>query len=258
MRIVLHAGFHKTGTTAVQQFLRDNRAALRRHLRLFTKAGQEPLCEAARAFSLTQDPVERAVLAAEWGRFLAAQGPDDPRPVLMSAEDLAGHMPGRHGLTRYAAAPAILAMLADLLQEGIELTVALSLRANGPWRRSCWGQHVRATAHTGSLDEYLAGPGCDLADDAQAVTAAVQGRARVVTSWLEDLAGQRFGPGAPLLALVDLPGRVLDRLTPPPRAKASLPDAVLAQLLALNRAGLDRPALVAAKRAVIDAAQAAG
>lgn len=260
MRIILHAGFHKTGTTSVQQFLRANRAPLRRHLRLFTRLGQEPLCDAARAFSIRRDPLDRAVLAAEWGRFLAALDPDDPRPVLMSSEDLAGHMPGRHGLMHYDAATMILADLAAMLPADAALTVAFSLRGMTAWRRSCWAQHVRATRHAGDLDAYMT-PVTDLAGDAQAVAVAVAvavaDRAQVVTWALEDQATARFGPATPLLALVALPDRVLARLTPPALANPTLPDAALAELLALNRSALDRAALAAAKRAVIDAARAA-
>lgn len=266
MRLILHAGFHKTGTTSVQQFLRANRAALRRHVRVFTRLGQEPLCEAARAFSVTRDAMDRALLAAEWGRFLAALDPGDPRPVLLSSEDLAGHMPGRHGLVRYDAAPLILTDLAALLPEGADLTVALSLRATGPWRRSCWAQHVRATRHVGGLDDYLAAAGGALADDAAAVAralgsgalagGALAGRARVVT-WALEQADGPFGPAGPLLDLLALPDRVRARLTPPVHANPSLPEAVLADLLALNRSGLERADWAAAKRAVIDAARGA-
>lgn len=256
MRIILHAGFHKTGTTSVQQFLRANRAPLRRHLRLFTRLGQEPLCDAVRAFSIQHDPVDRAVLAAEWGRFLAALDPDDPRPVLMSSEDLAGHMPGRHGLTHYDAAATILADLAAMLPADATLTVAFSLRDMPAWRRSCWAQHVRATRHAGDLDAYMT-PVTDLAGDARAVAIALAGHAQVVTWALEDQATARFGPVTPLLALVALPDRVLARLKPPVLANPTLPDAALAELLALNRSALDRAALAAAKRVVIDAARAA-
>ncbi len=260
MRIVLHAGFHKTGTTSVQRFLRGNRAVLRRHVRVFTREGQEPLCEAARAFSVTRDALDRALLAAEWGRFVAALDVSDPRPVLMSSEDLSGHMPGRHGVMRYDAAALILGDLAATLPKGAALTVALSLRETGAWRRSCWAQHVRATRHLGGLAEYLSGPRTDLAVDAQAVQEALDARGRVVTqvvTWaLEDQRGP-FGPAAPLLEMLDLPARVLARLTPPVHVNASLPDAVMAELLALNRSDLDPVTWARAKRAVIDAAQRA-
>ena len=65
MRLVLHAGFHKTGTTSLQQTLRKNKRLLSRHWRVFTRLGQEPLCEAARAYSVRREPLERALLAHE-------------------------------------------------------------------------------------------------------------------------------------------------------------------------------------------------
>ena len=59
-RIVVHAGFHKTGTSTVQALLRDNREALKPYLRSMLKGGMTELLSAARGFSTWRDPVTLA------------------------------------------------------------------------------------------------------------------------------------------------------------------------------------------------------
>ena len=49
MRILIHAGFHKTGTTSVQAALRRNREALAPWLRLRLPGQTRTLRQAARA-----------------------------------------------------------------------------------------------------------------------------------------------------------------------------------------------------------------
>jgi hypothetical protein len=48
-RVILHAGFHKTGTTSVQEFLRANRSALKKHVAIRLKPQMRDLIHAARA-----------------------------------------------------------------------------------------------------------------------------------------------------------------------------------------------------------------
>ncbi len=54
-RIVIHAGFHKTGTTTVQQTLKAHATVLAPHLQVVLREDMEAVCEAARAYSLAPD-----------------------------------------------------------------------------------------------------------------------------------------------------------------------------------------------------------
>ena len=67
--------------------------------------------------------------------------------MVFPSDDLAGHMPGRHGLTRYEFGP-ILDVLLEGLPEGARLDLAFSLREREGWLASAWAQHVRATRFT--------------------------------------------------------------------------------------------------------------
>ena len=255
MRVVLHAGFHKTGTTSLQQTMRQNRRVLSKYWRLFTRAGTEPLCEAARAFSIRREPLEEALLTHEWALFLATLDPEDPRPVVLSSEDLSGHMPGRHGLTRYDAAAPIMRSLAHALPDHVTLEICFSHRAPDGWIASCWAQNIRASALVQDLAAYRAtmAPFTNLPNDIAAVRAAVAGRA-IVHDWaIETTKDAPLGPITPLLDLTTFPAKPRARVIPVMAANPRLSDATLAELLRLNRSGLPKAALKAAKSAVIDA-----
>ena len=81
--------------------LRENAALLEPHVRVFLKEAFESLTDCARAFSI--DPKKRTLsqIAKTAAAFFDALSDTDPRPIVMSSEDLSGHMPGRHGLECY-------------------------------------------------------------------------------------------------------------------------------------------------------------
>ena len=84
MRIVLHAGFHKTGTTSLQVTLDAHRAALAGFVHFETPQGTPHLsraAEAARGFCLTGDARALAQGMRDWLR----QGTVDLPPHLVSA-----------------------------------------------------------------------------------------------------------------------------------------------------------------------------
>ena len=69
MRIVLHAGFHKTGTTSLQVTLDAHRAALAGFVHFETPQGTPHLsraAEAARGFCLTGDARALAQGMGDW------------------------------------------------------------------------------------------------------------------------------------------------------------------------------------------------
>lgn len=253
MRLVLHTGFHKTGTTSLQQTLRKNKRLLSRHWRVFTRLGQEPLCEAARAYSVRSEPLERALLAHEWALFLNGLDAEDARPVVFSSADLAGHMPGRHGLRRYDLGP-ILEVLLEGLPEGARLDLALSLREREGWLASAWAQHVRATRFTQDFAAFSAelGPETDLARDAAEAAKVLGTRGECFTWASEACRSEPLGTLGPLLEFAEFPKRLWERIEPVRDANPRLPKEALEELLAINRSDLSKADWKEAKRAVIE------
>lgn len=255
MHLCVHAGFHKTGTTTLQQALAANRAALAPAARVMLKGDMPGLTEAARAYSRTGDEVDWALYRHEAARTLATLDPDDPRPVLISAEDLSGHMPFRHGLTGYDAAPRLMSGLRDMAAEVLpaaRLSFLYTTRAAEPWVRSCHAQHLAADRMTDTLAEYTARalPHADLDAMANRVAAAVA-PAPLHRARLEDLAARALGPLDALLDLAGVDPELRTRLAPVPPANRALPDGVLHALLALNRSDRPWPEIRAEKTALI-------
>jgi hypothetical protein len=139
-RVVIHAGFHKTGTTTVQSTINANRRLLSRQVRCYLKPDFEKLTRMARAFAATPDEDGLVAVRRAAGKFFASVDDSDPRPVLMSSEDLSGTLPGRHGEHGYDAAPLILAQLSeaagDRFGAALDLVFHFSTREAGPWLRS--------------------------------------------------------------------------------------------------------------------------
>ncbi|MGR3760844.1 hypothetical protein ACUXV3_12045 [Roseobacteraceae bacterium NS-SX3] len=221
----------------------------------------KPLCDAARAWSVSRDPVDFALFKFACAELFESIGTSGSEPVLLASEDLAGHMPGRHGLTDYSAAPA--------LMQGIEETVLalhpearihffFSTREAGPWLRSCHVQHLRASPMTLNEADYLAEYAAS--SDLERIiteTAQAASRSTVSAAPLEASAGSRLGPLSSLLPLLGLPGKTEAALKPVPPENARPAPEILAALLALNRSGRPYPQvhkekqeLLAGKRAL--------
>ena len=263
MRLIFHAGFHKTGTSSVQQALALNRAALSPHLRILLKPDMPALTEAARTASRIEndgaDAPAWALLTYEAAHVLSALDADDPRPVVLSSEDLSGHMPFRQGRPDYGAAPRLMAALKDVAQRAVPGAVVeflFTTRAAAPWVASCHAQHLRATRMTDDLDTFAARalPHADLTAMIDRIAAAVA-PSPVHRAALEDTGPRRLGPVEALFDHIALPARTRAALTPPERANRALPAETQVELLALNRASTDWTATHDAKRAVIRAAR---
>ena len=253
-RLIVHAGFHKTGTTTVQKTLRLNRQALNPHLKVILRRDMIAVCEAARAWSVSRDPLDAALFRYELAQLAEGWSDNARRPILMVSEDLSGHMPGRHGLSAYDAAPPLMQALAETLTEvrpDLQLQLFFSTRAERPWLDSCHAQNLRSARITLSRIDYRRTyrRSADLA----AIVAQV---AAVIAPWpvtsaaLEACLDRPLGPLDPLLDLVGLPAPVRAGLTPHPPANRTPPPEVLDRLLALNRSNLDPQALRAAKQAL--------
>ncbi|WP_439123492.1 hypothetical protein [Marivita sp.] len=254
-QIVIHAGFHKTGTTSVQSMLRENAALLDPHLQVFLKDAFEDLTAKARAFSI--DPKEKTLAMVAKAAIAFFKGLDsaDPRPILMSSEDLSGHMPGRHGLECYDSAGLVMKCLADAaflrFGDATDLTFFFSTRDRNTWLRSTWWQNLRSTRLTDDFQSYIGrfDEARSLEDILEEVATDVT-PARVTSYQLEDSSTLPLGPLDPLLALLEL--NDLDQSTlqvlPPENVQPDL--GIDAVFLALNQSALPEKDVQEAKRMV--------
>lgn len=241
-RLVVHAGFHKTGTTSVQAMLRENADRLAPHLRIFLKPDFEPLTRAARAFTLAPEAATLAGVSEKARAFFDSLDADDARCVVMASEDLAGHMPGRHGRDSYDGAGLLMAAIAKAatrIATQEETIFFFSTRNREDWLRSTWWQSLRSTRLCEDFDTYRARLyGAPDLDASLAEIASDVAPATVISRRLEDSARTRLGPLTPLLDAAGVPATVRHRLTalPPENVRPDL--GIDAVFLALNRSGL--------------------
>lgn len=255
-RIIIHAGFHKTGTTSLQQTLRANRAALRPDFRLVLRPGMTALCECARAYSKSREDYDLGMVKYEAALLMEGLQTEEAGTIILTSEDLSGHMPGRHKLHGYGAAPDLMRALSVALRAASpedEVSFFFTTRSAEPWLRSCYAQHLRATRMVWDESDYLKRMKTSSEHDKilDLVKREVPEHA-VLDAALEDYANRPLGIAEALLDHLEIGGTRRASLVPSPARNAALPDAVKAELLALNRSDLDDDALRKAKRTLIE------
>jgi hypothetical protein len=249
-RILLHPGFHKTGTSSIQQFFWINREGLAPQLQLYLLRHLRPAADLAMRFARTGNPI----LIADMVEALDAVFRDHPPladTLLLSCEGLSGHLPGWPGVDDYAAAPITIAAVATYLADRFpvaEIAVLLTTRAPGAWLHSAWRHHLAGQRLQLDFPQFAArhAQAPDLAAVAADIAEAIA-PVRVLTLPLEQATQKPLGPGGAVLDLIDLPEALRLTLTPAAHSNPGPDAALAADLLALNRSDLPDEALAARK-----------
>jgi hypothetical protein len=153
-RVVIHVGPHKTGTTAIQRWLHDNKPFLTERNTAFLQNTETH--RAARLLcSQKYEEAEGhlAGISAQISRL-------DAETVILSQEDFAGELPGR---TRIKGIYPRLSKNLRILQRSLAHHITEFIffeRAPLEWLRSCYHQHLihRTTFHDfNTFSEFLGG-----------------------------------------------------------------------------------------------------
>ncbi|SIS86481.1 sulfotransferase family protein [Phaeovulum vinaykumarii] len=257
-RLVIHAGFHRTASTSVQAALEASRDLLAPEVVVGLRADMIDATESARAYSRGRDPQDLDFLRGFLANYLDAFDKDDPRPLLLSCEDFCGALPGHPDVDGYAAAPRLIAAVAEVaglvFGESRETCIYFSTRAPGPWLRSLHGQAARHPGLVEDFDAFAArmAPHADLEGLAREIATQVA-PVRVVTHPLEACRDLPQGPLTPLLDLAQVSPALRAGLPPTGHLNAASPPEVVAQFIDLNRAPGPKRGLLARKRALANA-----
>jgi len=254
-RIIVHGGFHKTGTSSIQAVLNQNSPLIWPHYALVLPGRIPDVLKAATFQSRVGDPFSLSEYAFRLHSFLGTLVLGRKRGLCISAEDLCGLIPGRNGQDGYTAAPELMATTARVLEEvcgpEFDITFYLSLRQSEAWLRSTYFQNLRRSRLTMDMESYvdLLRPKVDLQHSAAEIAKAVAPH-RPVATWLEDTSTLPLGPATPIVDLLGLPRATRKAMTATGPRNASPSTEIVDQMLAMNRSGLDDDLLMARKLAL--------
>ncbi len=245
-RVLLHAGFHKTGTSSLQECLRENGdllAPLWRVETLLYNPGLRAVTQAARAYSLGRKPADLGLFRAALVPWLDRMELNPDQGLMISSEDFAGHMPGVGPVRTFDALGAILAAFVDLVGQFFDGQVAFSFllttRGADAWLRSLYWQQAKGSQQRLDFVDFAAR--LPMAADHGAVAAKARA---LVAPWpvtltaLETVQHRRLGPAEALFDLADLPADLRASLRPVAPRNTAPPADLSAQFVALNRLGL--------------------
>lgn len=158
-RILIHAGFHKTGTTTLQVTLAQNMRLFMPHVEVYLQHGVllSSLTQAVLEFSGNRGKRTRDNVRKHAEVFFSTIDLRDPRPVLISSESLSGHFPGASGVSKYAPAPLAIETIRDAWvhvtgsPDGFE--TYYSTRRTG-WLASCHWQRLKNARSKISMEDY--------------------------------------------------------------------------------------------------------
>lgn len=262
-RILLHPGFHKTGTTSLQGYLSDHQTVLAPYLTYYGKDALAGPSGWAQSYGQRPYTWRLGAFRRAFARVLKAI-PDAP-VIVLSRETFCGAMPGHRDwlgreVTSYGrqAIPLCRHAVAALRRRfgaGAEIELLLTTRGQEPWLRSVYGHLVRSIDLTEDEDTFVARRlgRVDLEHEAQAIASALPG-VSLHLSRLEDLSQRPLGPASAVLDRLDLPSGVVDSLPQPRRRNPRQSPELETEFLALNRSNLPKGVLRARKAALLRAA----
>ncbi|MCX7558606.1 hypothetical protein OS190_03445 [Sulfitobacter sp. F26204] len=253
-RIILHAGFHKTGTSSIQASLRENRVALKKQIALRLRWHLKDVVSAARGYSTDLDPLTLIKVQLRFGEMVNAIPGMPRRTLIISAEELSGHLPGRGSLADYSASPVLLYTYWEILRAAYpeaEIIIYLTTRAPEPWLASAYWEHVKSSSMTLDFDTFrdTYAKAADL--DFMVSEVASRVPTPVFSKSLESCRDLPLGPLDPMLDLCEVPLSVRAALTALPPANRRHRPEILAAMLEANRTFSDPDARQSAKQAIL-------
>lgn len=261
-QILLHPGFHRTGTSSMQHFLWRNHEVLSPHVSLMMLRHMKPVVRQCAHFAQTRDPLDLLELAELLDTAFNENPIPDGRHLIMSAEGLCGQMPGRPNMKDYAAASALIQYLTGYLSARFptaNLRVILTTRTPDSWLDSVYAFQLRTSRLRLDLAEFK-----KTYSQAANLEAALTQIADVIAPIdvmflpLEEAGQHPKGPGCALLDQIGVPGMVRASLLSVGRGNEG-PNAQLQQrFLEINRSALDDDEVALLKSQITEAENLGG
>jgi len=260
VHVLIHAGYHKTGTTSLQNFMQMNRAALKPYVDYYGKADFPAAGAHARIYAQRPYPWRLWRFRRSIRRFLAEI--DAAPAILLSRETLSGGMPGHRKIAGRlmmsygdAAKPLAVVLVSEIKRrfgDATAITFLYTTREREAWIKSVYGHLLRSIRITQELSAFraqfpdLPGPEAEAAAMAKSLHPIP---VRAVA--LEIYGALPAGPATPLLDILNVPGKVRADLKPAKRSNTKDSKALQSAFLDLNRSRLGKAALKVEKERLL-------
>ncbi|MEM8789332.1 MAG: hypothetical protein AAGE76_13825 [Pseudomonadota bacterium] len=265
MKVLIHPGFHKTGTTSLQQFMLVNRAALAPWFDYYGKMDFRAAGAHARIFGTHPFPWRLLRFRLSLRRFLARLEPG--RNIVISRETLSGALPGHRDwrgrvLQDYqAAAPVLANALRGEIRRRFgtdtQIVFLYTTRDREAWIESLHGHLLRSTPLALDFAGFRAQFPALLGPEQEArLMASYLAPDRVEVVSLEHSRDLPFGAATTVLDLMDVPKAARVPLVQSPKSNAGPSAALRNRFLNLNRQRLRPEPLHKEKKRLLKAERA--
>ncbi|WP_170423176.1 hypothetical protein [Ruegeria arenilitoris] len=256
MKVLIHQGFHKTGTTTLQKTLEKNLDVLKEQVNILLPHDLQEVSLAARRYAVA--PKERTLqnFGLRLRQAIAPFACERDKPLLISNEELSGLIPGRKGVWSYAQTHVLSRALLDevlrLTGEKDRIIFLFTTRNADEWIRSTYWQNLRSNRICEDLDQYgqRLQHGADLEAVVQRVSDCVSPRAEVEAVNVS-AQGARDMPLLTALSKLNVRSyhlRSIDERNVQPEGSADY-------FLELNRSDMSDADVAVAKHAYLDASK---
>ena len=217
-QILLHPGFHKTGTSSAHHFLWVNRDALAPYfdLRMFRHLKEvSALCAQV---SKTRDPLEMMDIVELLDQSFATHPVNKDRDLLISCKGFCGHLPCNPTVPTYESVPMLMTVLAGYLADRFpdaQVKVIFTTRDRDSWLFSMYRQQLRGHRLMLDFDEF-ANTYIKASDLLGIVNETAEALAPLPVMFMsmEDAVTHPKGPGGALVDQMNVPAKVKAKLLP--------------------------------------------
>lgn len=259
-RVIVHAGYHKTGTTSLQDFLYENRSLLKPYLHYYGKNAFAGAGGLARIYAQRPFPWRLYQFRRAFRSFLASI--PEAGTIVLSRETFSGGMPGHRRIggammTLYHGpavrlARVIITELRRRFGDEVKISFFYTTREREAWIESVHGHLLRSIRLTDDFERFrarfpaLASP----AEEARRMAGALA-PVPVVTAALEECGGSRYGPASALLDMVGVPAETRARMVSATCKNKGQNSDLRASFLQINRQKISKSEIKSAKQALI-------
>ncbi len=258
-QILLHPGFHRTGTSSIQHFLWLNRDVLSPHLTIRLNRHFKPLAHRCHRYAQSQNPLDLTELISALDQGFAENPVPTDRDLIISSEGLCGDIPGHQDIQDYSAAPALITYISGYLAERFpDATVRVLLTTREPksWLSSAYRHVLRRNRITMPEEDFVAQYAQAGAFD-QIIAEVAEAISPIETLYLPlELAQTAYlGPGGAVLDQIGIPDHLWKALKPVGIGAQGAAPHIWGQFLAMNRSDRSDEEVTAQKEDMAEAAK---